>query len=712
MTNTNKNSNPLLIFSTLAEVVRARQLNNERWQRTIWVLAELVIVGFAYFTLAYLGLRLASIHPSATPIWPPTGVAIAGLLLSGYRITPAIFVSAFLVNQLTVGSVFTSLAIAGGNTLEPLIAVYLVRRWAGGDQVLDTPTNVAKFALISLAATLGSATIGVSSLTLAGYAEARNFIPVWLTWWLGDLAGAVVVAPVVVLWAKSERASLAPPQIARIGLTYLAAAAVGLMVFSPMLQQTTYRDALAFLTVLLLLLWASLRQSPRDTATVALIISGFAVWGTLMHGGPFAKLSLNDSFVLLLAFMISTSLLSLALSTEVAMTRRVESEERRHASEMEVLWQVTLRVAFDGSFEDLLHGCLERICRLTGWPAGHVYLPGDRKPPSCLHFTPVWHFERQELAPLTRELGGGEGLSDKVWTREKQPSLAGSHLPHPIPLGARRRTLNKHGLHAAFSFPLYAEGKLQAIVEFFSSTRQSPDDHLLHIVGSIGEQLGRALERLQSREQQRQTMAIANVLGLTTMRSQALESTLDALTFGVYLTDRHGQIIYMNRTAERQVDTGNVIRIANSRLVSTNHVANIELAKAIDSAIGDEAELVSGNLSTALPGQDDAGLIATVLPLARGDVSGMAAIFVRDTSLSSTIPGEALAELYGLTRSELRVLLEMAEGACVKEASRKLQISETTAKTHLQHIYAKTNTSKQTDLMRLIMSFTPPVRAA
>jgi integral membrane sensor domain MASE1 len=149
MTNTNKNSNPLLIFSTLAEVVRARQLNNERWQRTIWVLAELVIVGFAYFTLAYLGLRLASIHPSATPIWPPTGVAIAGLLLSGYRITPAIFVSAFLVNQLTVGSVFTSLAIAGGNTLEPLIAVYLVRRWAGGDQVLDTPTNVAKFALIS-----------------------------------------------------------------------------------------------------------------------------------------------------------------------------------------------------------------------------------------------------------------------------------------------------------------------------------------------------------------------------------------------------------------------------------------------------------------------------------------------------------------------------------------------------------------------------------
>jgi integral membrane sensor domain MASE1/DNA-binding CsgD family transcriptional regulator len=712
MTRANKNSNQML--STLAEVARAPQLNDQRWQRAIRLLAKLVIVGFAYFTLALLGLRLASINPSATPIWPPTGVAIACLLLFGYRIAPAIFVSAFLTNQLTTGSVFTSLAIAGGNTLEPLIAVYLVRCWAGGDQVLDTPTNVARFALISLTATLVSATIGVSSLAFAGYAEASNFVPIWLTWWLGDLAGAVVVAPVVVLWAKSERVSLAPPQIARTGLTYLAAVAIGLVVFSPMLQQTAYRDALAFLTVLPLLLWASLRQGPRDTATVALIISGFAIWGTLMHGGPFAKLSLNDSFMLLLAFMISTSLLSLALSTEVAVTHRVESEQRRHALEMEVLWQATLQVAFGGSFEDLLRGCLERICRLTGWPAGHVYLPDGKKQPSCLHFGSVWHFERQELAPLAHEIAGvclcGEGLSDKVWTMEKQPSPA--DLPHPLPLGARRRTLNKHGLRAAFGLPLYAEGKVQAIVEFFSCTRQPPDDHLLHIVGSIGEQLGRALERGQTREQQRQTIAISSALSLTTMRSQALESTLDALTSGVYLTDRHGQIIYMNRPAEQQVDTGNVIRIAKSRLVSNNHMANIQLAKAIESAIGDEVDLVSGDLSIALPGQDDAGLIATVLPLARGEGLGMAAVFVRDTRLSPTIPGEALAELFGLTRSELRVLLEMAEGACVKKASRKLEISETTTKTHLQHIYAKTRTSKQTDLMRLIMSFTPPINAA
>src|SRR5262249_2168613 len=76
----------------------------------------LILVGFAYFALAYLGLRLASIHPSATPVWPPTGLAIAAILLWGNRIAPAIFIGAFLINELTAGSIFTSLAIAGGNT--------------------------------------------------------------------------------------------------------------------------------------------------------------------------------------------------------------------------------------------------------------------------------------------------------------------------------------------------------------------------------------------------------------------------------------------------------------------------------------------------------------------------------------------------------------------------------------------------------------------
>ena len=441
---------------------------------------ELILVGIAYFTLACLGLRLASINPSATPVWPATGLAVGAILLWGNRIAPAILIGAFLINQLTAGSIFTSLAIAGGNTLEAVIAGHLVRRWAEGDQVFDTPTGVSKFALISVAATFVSATIGVSSLTLAGYAEVDNFISIWITWWLGDLAGALVVAPVVVLWAKSEPSSLTPPQITGTVLTYLAAIAVGVMAFSPVLQQTPVRDALAFLAVPPLM-WASLRKGTRDTATVALIISAFAVWGTLMNGGPFAKPSLNASFILLLAFMISAAVLSLALSADVAVRRRIEDQQRQHAVETEVLWQATVQAAFGGSFEDLLRGCLQRICQVTGWPAGHVYLPENIDDPGRLLASPVWHFEREELAPLARETAGttfvvGEGLPRKVGTTKQSewllPDISdGANKPRkPIWLKPRRRILPKHGLQAAFAFPLYAEGKLQAVLEFFSTT--------------------------------------------------------------------------------------------------------------------------------------------------------------------------------------------------------------------------------------------------
>ena len=88
----------------------------------------------------------------------------------------------------------------------------------------------------------------------------------------------------------------------------------------------------------------------------------------------------------------------------------------------------------------------------------------------------------------------------------------------------------------------------------------------------------------------------------------------------------------------------------------------------------------------------------------------MAAIFMQDPIVMPSA-AEAFAQLYRLTGSELRVLLTMAPGLSVKEAAKVLGIGENTAKSHLQHIHSKTGTSKQTELMRLFMSCTPPVKA-
>jgi hypothetical protein len=164
----------------------------------VWVLAFA-----AYLAAAKVGLILAFIHASASAVWPPTGIAIAIFLVLGLRMWPAIFSGAFVANVTTAGSVATSLGIALGNTLEGLLAASLVNRFAGGRHAFDRPEDVVKYAaLAGMGSTMVSATVGVTSLALGGYAPWALLKSIWFTWWLGDAVGAIVVAPLLVLWAN------------------------------------------------------------------------------------------------------------------------------------------------------------------------------------------------------------------------------------------------------------------------------------------------------------------------------------------------------------------------------------------------------------------------------------------------------------------------------------------------------------------------------
>ncbi len=305
--------------------------------------ATLVVVAAIYFALAKLGLSLASINPSASPIWPPTGFALAAVLLGGYRIWPAIFAGAFAANLTTAGTLETSVVIALGNTLEGLVGGVLINLWSGGRDTFATPARVAKFFVISAGpATVISASVGVLTLCVAGLAQWNNFAPIWTTWWLGDAAGALVVTPVIVLWADSARRHFdyreLPDTIAVLG----SAAAVGLIAFGPLLPRSEYTSPLGFLTILPLV-WAALRRGPRDTATVGLMLTGFAIWATIEHVGPFGEIGLNETFVLLLTFMVSVSVPSLALSADVAMRRA--SEERLLRTQFDLDRRVRERTA-------------------------------------------------------------------------------------------------------------------------------------------------------------------------------------------------------------------------------------------------------------------------------------------------------------------------------------------------------------------------------
>src|SRR5713226_8480220 len=140
----------------------------------------LVALGGIYFVAGKVGLKLAFVHASATAVWPDTGIALAAFLALGYRIWPAILAGAFLVNLTTAGSVTTSIGIAVGNTLEGVVGCYLVSRFAGGQHAFETAQDIFKFAFLAgMVSTAVSATVGVTTLAVGGFADWAKYGAIW-----------------------------------------------------------------------------------------------------------------------------------------------------------------------------------------------------------------------------------------------------------------------------------------------------------------------------------------------------------------------------------------------------------------------------------------------------------------------------------------------------------------------------------------------------
>jgi signal transduction histidine kinase/CheY-like chemotaxis protein len=293
--------------------------------RPEWLRRGVGIVAFVaiYFLAGKLGLSLAFLNASATAVWPPTGLAIAALVLFGIRLWPAVLVGALAVNLTTSGDLPSSAAIAVGNTLEAVLGTYLVQRWGHGRSVFERPQDVLRFALFAaMVAPVVSATIGVASLGISGLAQWSDFAPIWLTWWLGDASGALLVAPAVVLWVTNR--AMPPERLAEAALLAVGAVATALLIFAGLQPASVRHLPVAFLTFPVLV-WAAFRFGPRGAATVTLAIGGIAIWGTLNGFGPYALGSPNESLLVLQAFMAVAAVTSLVLGAAVLDQRRVET---------------------------------------------------------------------------------------------------------------------------------------------------------------------------------------------------------------------------------------------------------------------------------------------------------------------------------------------------------------------------------------------------
>lgn len=264
-----------------------------------------------YFAAAKVSLVLAIPPGYATAVWPPSGIAFACLLIWGTRTWPGIWLGALAANCTVNGSVPASVLIATGNTLEGLCAAWLASRLLGRELGLRQPEAVFLFAAIAAVSSVVSATAGVSSLYFAAGMEAASFFANWYTWWQGDTTGIILVTPLVLAWSRAGVPDERRPQRSEVAIFWMLLAATLASVFGGF-SRGEIAGAMEFLLIPFMA-WAGCRFSERQVTLVVMAAAGTAIWGAIEGRGPYRLLTLNESLLVLQAFVSTLALMALVL---------------------------------------------------------------------------------------------------------------------------------------------------------------------------------------------------------------------------------------------------------------------------------------------------------------------------------------------------------------------------------------------------------------
>jgi diguanylate cyclase (GGDEF)-like protein len=494
----------------------------------------LLIVTAVYFVSGRLGLELALVNPSATAVWPPTGIALAAFLILGNYIGIGIMLGALLVNLTISGSIPSSIAIAIGNTLEGLIGAYLVMRFANGRQAFNRAADVFKFTLLAgLLSTAISATIGVSSIVWDGLAQATDYWAIWLTWWLGDAAGSLILAPVIILWATKPKLHWNANRAMEAVFLLASVVLVALAVFGSQSIFAMRHYPLEFLFIPFII-WAAYRFGQRETVTVTLVLSAIAIMGTLQGVGPFIRSEPNESLLLLQSFMMTSTVTGLGLAALASERRNNEAELRevnvKLNSNLDEMEEHNKKMLLLNEMGDLLQSCktFEEAYAVAGQfgrqllpeEAGILYIINNSQ--STVEAVVTWGTQKTETNMFA---------FDDCWAlRRSRPHVSNTiqdglelelicpHLKNQIPV---------YGL----CIPMMAQGDAIGILHIRVSSNQGDPVRLTEskqqIAMAIADSIG---------------LAIANLKLRLFLREQSIRDSLTGLF------NRH----YLDETLERE----------------------------------------------------------------------------------------------------------------------------------------------------------------
>jgi PAS domain S-box-containing protein len=287
--------------------------------------ARIALLAAIYFLAGRLGFIASAVHPVVSSAWPPSGIALAALLLFGMRLWPAITIGAFVVNVTGGIAPLAAATIAVGNTLEGVLGAWLLATIAG---FRTEPEPLGRLrdvlALVVFGAVLSTpvaATVGVTVLTVFGGAPAIPYGTAWMAWWTGDAIGILLVTPLILTWVKGPRPRITARDAVEAGALFIV-----LIAFTVVLFQAPFSYVYAIFPVTI---WAALRFGPRGGATASFVVAALAIWYTVSGVGPFATSTAAHNLFQLQTFISLLAITTLILAGVIAERRSAEAALQR-----------------------------------------------------------------------------------------------------------------------------------------------------------------------------------------------------------------------------------------------------------------------------------------------------------------------------------------------------------------------------------------------
>jgi signal transduction histidine kinase len=329
------------------------------------------LLAVLYVGLARLGLMIDAVGGFATLVWPGSGLALVALLRLGRHVWPGVALGAFLVNAWTGAPLPVACGIAAGNTLEAVAGAWLLNTLNFDSSLRRVSDALLLIGVAALFSTMLSATIGVGSLHLGGILPLSEAPATWRAWWLGDVIGDLVLAPLMLCWSSPspQLCESWPRKLEAIALG-LCTIGLGLLLFdgpSTAGMASFRRPHMVFP----LLVWGALRFDQRGATSVTFACAALAIYGALRGHGPFLQPRLNESLVYLQTFMANAAVTGLFMGAAIASWRRAVSD--REAAERQARDAISVRDEFMSiashelrtplSALVLLLGSLQRVAR-------------------------------------------------------------------------------------------------------------------------------------------------------------------------------------------------------------------------------------------------------------------------------------------------------------------------------------------------------------